>query len=93
MKACGQAEWSFHNVIPNVADSINISDVDVEQLWNAVKDKEKVIALGNIVSRVCQKHGIDHFRCDHPSPRNRNLNDPGYESIMLHFLVKYLHEH
>lgn len=86
------SEWTFHNVIPNVADSTDVSDVDVEQLWNAVKGKEKVVALGGFVSRVCDRFGIEHHRVDHPSPRNRNLNDPSYEKHMIDRLANYLHE-
>ena len=92
MNHCRCPEWTFHNVIPNVADSTDVSDVDVDQLWNAIEGKEKVVALGGFVSRVCDRFGIEHFKCDHPSPRNRNLNDHGYEMNLIGDLAKYLHE-
>lgn len=90
MKAVSQEEWSFHNVIPAVHGSADMCDVDPQALYDAVNGKEKVIALGTFVSRVCSKYGIDHHRIHHPSPRNRSLNDPRVERVMLYRLRKYL---
>lgn len=90
MKAVDQREWSFHNVIPNVVGSSNMDDVDVSALKTAVRGKKIVIALGSFVERVCKKYGIDNFKIDHPSPRNRNFNDHTYEAQMLSGLKNFL---
>lgn len=86
----GISMFAFHNVIPNKINSYDINDVDEEALYEAVKDKPIVIALGGFVERVCKKYKIDCYKIDHPSPRNRNLNDPYYEQQMLQNLKKFL---
>ena len=83
-------QWSFHNVIPNKINSYDINDVDEDALYEAVQGKTIIIALGGFVERVCRKYKIDCYKIDHPSPRNRNLNDPHYEQQMLKNLKKYL---
>ena len=93
MKSVGQREWSFHNVIPNVEGSADMADVDVVALQRAVRGKKIVIALGSFVERVCKKYSIDNFKIDHPSPRNRNFNDPSYEKKMLASLNEFLNNH
>lgn len=90
MKDVDQPAWSFHNVIPHVAGSSDPKDVDVDALQKAVAGKKTVIALGSFVERMCKKHGIDSFKIDHPSPRNRNFNDPTYEGRMLNRLKTFL---
>lgn len=83
-------EWDFHNVIPNKINSYDMKDVDVDALLAAVQGKKTIIALGGFVSRVCAKYHITHYKIDHPSPRNRNLNDPDYEKQMLEQLKRHL---
>jgi len=86
----GISMFSFHNVIPNKINSYDINDVDEDALYEAVQGKTIIIALGGFVERVCKKYKIDCYKIDHPSPRNRNLNDPHYEQQMLKNLKKYL---
>ena len=90
MKEAGQKEWSFHNVIPNIPGSSSMRDVDERALRRATKGKSVIIALGSFVERVCKKYDIDAFKIDHPSPRNRNFNDPSYEPQMISRLREYL---
>ncbi len=77
------SEWSFHNVIPNKINSYDMNDVDVDALRKAIEGKSLIIALGGFVSKVCKKYDISHVSIDHPSPRNRNLNDPKYEKALM----------
>lgn len=96
MKWCdevGISMFAFHNVIPNKINSYDIKDVDEDALYNAVQGKKVIIALGGFVEKVCKKYQIECYKIDHPSPRNRNLNDPKYEKKMLKQLKKYLDEH
>lgn len=90
MKQAGQPEWSFHNAIPGIPGSFDMKDVDGKALKKAVKGKKVVIALGSFVERACKKHQIDSFKVDHPSPRNRNFNDPSYEAQMVERLRQFL---
>ena len=94
-KWCDHVElkaFDFHNIIPDIANGCTIDQVDVEKLLQSVRGKVKIVALGGLVSKVCYKYGISHYKIDHPSPRNRNLNDPEYELYMLEKLRKYLND-
>jgi len=93
MMTVGIRDWDFHNVIPHKINSYDIKDVDVDALHKAVEGKGIVISLGGFVQKVCNKYGIDNYKIDHPSPRNRNLNSMEYEANMLHKLKEYLDEH
>jgi hypothetical protein len=90
MDGVGAPEWTFHNVIPNKINSNDLNDVDIDALKAAVKGKKLVIALGGFVSKACIKHNITHYKIDHPSPRNRNLNDPEYEIKMMLDLMEQI---
>ena len=89
----GLESYDFHNVIPNVTNGSKMEEVDVDMLLQRVRGRKKVIALGGFVSRVLTKYKIEHHKADHPSPRNRNFNDPAYEPMMLDRLKAYIHEH
>ena len=84
--------FAFHNVIPDKINSYDIKDVQVKKLQAVTHGRKKIIALGGFVERVCKKHGIPYYKIDHPSPRNRNLNDPKYEEQMLKRLRDYLND-
>ena len=73
--SAGIYEWDFHNVIPDKINSLDIADVDCHLLLEKTSNKQVVVALGGFVSRVLKKYSIHHIMIDHPSPRNRNLND------------------
>ena len=72
----GILHYDFHNVIPHKEKSCDESDVDVDLLLEKTKDRKIIVALGGFVHKVLRKHNITHIKVDHPSPRNRALNDP-----------------
>jgi len=82
-------EWDFCNVISEV-NSTNIKLCDETKIRIKCANRKKIIALGNVVSRVLTKYKIPHYKIDHPSPRNRKLNDKKYELEMLNKLKVYL---
>lgn len=90
MDRVGVPHWDFHNVIHDTPNSSNIKDVDWELLRERVRGRKVIIALGTFVSRVCKQEGFRFIAIDHPSPRNRNFNDPAYEPEMLKRLKKEL---
>lgn len=92
-KSVGLNEWDFHNVIHDKINSYDMNDVDNEMLIEKTRNKKVVIALGTFVSRACKKNAIYHYKIDHPSPRNRNLNSKEYERDMLIGLKNYLMDH
>ena len=82
-------QWDFCNILHEV-NCYDIKKIDVEELRKKCSNRKKIIALGNIVSRALDKYNITHYKIDHPSPRNRNLNDREYELAMLVRLKEYL---
>jgi uracil-DNA glycosylase len=82
--------WDFYNILSEV-NCTDIKKVDSKELAERCNDRKKIVALGGIVSKVLNKHGIQHHRVDHPSPRNRNLNSKEYEKKMLSELRNYIH--
>jgi hypothetical protein len=90
MNTAGVPHWDFHNIIPHVANSTSTKDIDWELLKKKLQERKVVIALGTFVSGVLTRAGIEHIKIDHPSPRNRNFNDPAYEPEMLKRLKKEL---
>ncbi len=74
--------------------------VSVNQVsFNAVKlvarflyYKQPIIALGNEASRWLTKKNIEHFKLPHPSPRNRNLNDPQFIEERMNECMTWLGE-
>jgi hypothetical protein len=71
-------------------DFCNLYDTPIDQLQEYGRTKKKIIALGVDVARICAKYGIPHFKMDHPSGLNRNLNDPKYEQAVVHMMKEYL---
>lgn len=68
----------------------SVKDVD----WNILaltKSYDQVIALGHFASKALTKLSVDHFCLPHPSPLNRQLNDPQYERTVLSECYNYLH--
>ena len=88
--AVNMPAWDFFNII-TVDNSTDISLCDENRIKTKCENRKKIIALGGTVSRVLTKYKIDHYKIDHPSPRNRNLNDKEYEKQMLIKLKEYIH--
>ena len=63
-----------------------------KRLLQELKNYDKIVALGHLVSDTLNKLSIDHFRISHPSPLNVMLNDPDYEYSMLEGCRQYLYE-
>jgi uracil-DNA glycosylase len=81
--------YSFINAVEHRGE-VKHKDVDPILLRTATKDYKYVVALGGFASKALDKIRVDHFKLPHPSPRNRQLNDPSYEAESLKELVQYL---
>lgn len=65
----------------NVSDRIDYKDpksMELIRLELRSIGYNKIIALGNEVSKILKKLDKKHFKLPHPSGRNRLLNDPQY---------------
>lgn len=49
--------------------------VDLAFLNESIRNHNKVIAWGPVVSKYLTKMNIEHFTLPHPSPLNRQVND------------------
>jgi len=82
--------FSFMNTFHVPSYNPKLSDVDFKTLELA-REYPKVLALGAFVSAALSKANISHFCLSHPSPRNRKLNDPKFEKVMLKQCYNYLY--
>lgn len=67
-----------------------LADLDLNTLV-LTRDYDKVIALGGFASRALNYLSVRHFMLPHPSPLNRKLNDPKFESAVLEKCYNYLY--
>lgn len=81
-------QYDFINVIDQPGE-VHHNMVDYNALTFALNKYRRVIALGNFVSDVLNRSGIDHFKLPHPSPRNRMLNNPEKISQILQECARY----
>lgn len=81
--------FAFTNCIPNQG-KYSHKDIDYDILAACTVGHEKVIALGNFVSKALEKINVEHFILPHPSGLNRKLNDKAYEDEMLLLCEEYL---
>lgn len=94
MNKVGVPHWDFHNVVPDKTGEVKLADVDWELLYKKIKGRKVIICLGGFVARAVK--GLTDvelpkiIHIDHPSPRNRNFNDPAYEPQMLKRLKEEL---
>ena len=86
----GLRDWYFVNCspIPGVFDP---KTVRRDVLKMATDECDRVIALGNVPSDVLRRMEIEHFKMPHPSPRNRQLNDPQFEKDRLFECMTYVY--
>lgn len=83
---------SFTNCIYSKGE-YKAKDVDLDYLSACIGNNyDRVFALGNFVSDILKKIGVDHYRLPHPSPRNRKFNDPAFEKQMLEDCRMYLYD-
>jgi hypothetical protein len=64
--------------------------VDPHFLLASVREHTKVIALGGLVSDTLSKLNIEHYTLPHPSPLNRQINNPDFIRKKLEESRNYL---
>lgn len=63
----------------------------MQYVYDTNKKYNKVLALGNIASKILTLADIPHFKLPHPSGRNRKLNSPTYVEEQLNKCREYVH--
>jgi len=70
--------------------SWNKKSVDHAFLKAQLGEHTKLVAWGGLVSNHLTKMGLQHFVLPHPSPLNRQTNDPDFLQIKLKELKQYM---
>ncbi len=68
----------------------NKRSVDPHFLLAGTREHTKVIALGGLVSNALSKLNIEHFTLPHPSPLNRQINNPEFIRTKLEDCKRWL---
>ena len=92
MSECGVKHFSFVNSFDYEKSSPEAKDADLEKLRVCSTGYTKVLALGGFASSALNKLKIRHERLPHPSPRNRQFNDPAFEPAVVRRISEYLNE-
>jgi len=71
---------------------VKLTGDDYVRLYITLGKHKKVVALGQVASEALTKLKIKHFRLPHPSPRNRQLNNPIFIEKELAKCKKFLEE-
>lgn len=69
----------FFNVSNEITEGnrpLKSSEYQLDRLRVDVSEFDVLVALGNTASHALRKLKLPHFKLPHPSPRNRQLNDP-----------------
>jgi len=80
-------QFSFTNVI-HKEGVYKKSDIDYSWINECCRGYDKIICLGGFVSSAMAD--IPHHMMPHPSPLNRQLNNPEYERHQLDLAMEYL---
>lgn len=90
MDACNVITYSFTNLCAHHAPELKLKDVDTNWVLSNLDGYEKVVALGGLAAKFCERNGISHLAAPHPSPRNRKFNDKSFEPGFINTLKEYL---
>lgn len=84
MDKAGVRHWSFVNVASAPGRYVP-SNVDRHFLWKTlvVSEHQEIVALGREASIALWKFNTRHLKLPHPSPLNRQLNDPRVEELAI----------
>ena len=83
MGECGIDTYDFANVIERHVEIELFADVNSSRVSRLALHGDRVVTLGRFASQVMTRLGIVHYALPHPSPRNRQFNDPMFEDRTL----------
>lgn len=88
----------YECMIMNCSNSVDFKltednlDIMIQRIDFVIKKEniDKIIALGNIPSKILKAAGIPHFKLPHPSGRNRLLNNKSWVAEQLQLAKEFL---
>lgn len=80
-------EYDFDNVISYHVGKERIEHVDTARVKRIASKYSKIFTLGHFAHSVLNVLGISHYALPHPSPRNRQFNEPEFEAQTLSKIV------
>lgn len=90
MDECEVHTFSFMNLVGYHAPDLKLKDIDTDFVCQSLSGYKKVVALGGLATKFCERNGINHIAAPHPSPRNRKFNDKAFEPAFINTLKEYL---
>lgn len=83
--------FSFTNLTDDPDWDFKFKSLDKDFVVQSVQNYDIIVALGTGVANHLKRFGLkDVFVLPHPSPRNRQLNDPTYIETKLNNLREYI---
>lgn len=82
--------FSFTNLSDDPNWDLKFNSIDKNFVVQALSNHSIIVSLGSQVHNTLKRLGYDSFKMPHPSPLNRQLNDPNYEKQMLSELKNYV---
>jgi hypothetical protein len=83
--------FSFTNLTDDPDWDFKFKSLDQNFILQSIVNYDIIVALGTGVANHLKKLGLkDVFVLPHPSPRNRQLNDPAYIKSKLSNLREYI---
>lgn len=82
--------FSFINLSDDPNWDFKFKSINKDFIVQSLSDYSIIVSLGSQVHNTLKRLGFDSFQMPHPSPLNRQLNDPEYEKQMLNELKNYV---
>jgi len=82
--------FSFTNLSDAPECDLKFKSIDKKFIVQTISNYSIIVSLGSQVHNTLKRLGFDSFKMPHPSPLNRQLNDPDYEKQMLSELKRYV---
>ena len=84
--------FSFTNLSDDPYWDFKFKSLDKDFIVQSVQNYGIIVSLGSQVHSTLKRLGFDSFKLPHPSPLNRQINDPTYIKHQLDQLKEYLYD-
>ena len=84
--------FSFTNLSDDPHWDFKFKSLDKDFIVQSVQNYDIIVSLGSQVHSTLKRLGFDSFKLPHPSPLNRQINDPTYIKHQLDQLKEYLYD-